>query len=992
MLYFFGRMRFILFLLLIPVCFQAYSTGYVMRSFTSNNGLISSSNNTILQDSSGYIWICSYGGLVRFDGRLFRVFDNSKGFQHYQVSDMLEDRKNNFLICNEKNLFRFNGQKLRQVHTNLPENCVLERFVRTPGNDLYLQTDRGLFQHKSDSQYVSIRFDTLNSADIRALCAINQNTLLAFSHKHHALFVIQYGHLVQRFAIEPDNFFYEFYPVDDALYLSFSKGMKKYQDNTLNNYMPPGFTNGEFITSLFCDQHGELWFTDDSFRLWKQTQNKYVDLSVKYHAPKAILPHFLEDAEGNLFIQFMNGLCVFRESPFQEVPIPSMTSYNTFFMNSFYGQDTFCYGIARNRLQLFDGQKLFTLTIRTDPFLRFDEWRNCQIFPTRFPGVRFVFIRRQGLYLLRNNSLELFNTREPRLDQLVLTSKYDVERNQFYTSHGDTFLCIRPDTVLRFPWKNKNPDIRFHSFEYNQQGTLFFVGTHRYLLAWHQNKLHDLTQQLDLKGHEFSIFLHKEHLWILVHGIALKEYQLDGLHLHLLRTIDKENGLLDPNANHIEFDDEDNIWMNAFTGLYWLQCGTKSKGPVYYSRRIPLHLAGMDAPMIDRIDYHNGKLYTMGVGGMLVIHTSSKALNHHPIATYLVSGTANGRTFESLLDAGIAHQHHAILSLPSAYRQLSFEMGTVYYGFDDAIRYSYRLLGQDAEWKTLLQGNSINYSNLSSGTYTLECRSMNLSDAESNTSCQYVFRIEPAFYETWWFRLGLGLFGFALIVFLIRQRDKRKQNENRIAMQLSELKLEALQSQMNPHFIFNALNSIQNYILQHDELEAARYLSKFSKLMRKTLDHSHHQLIAITDIVQSLQMYLELEAFRFNHEFTYHLSIDEEDDRIHTLELPPMLLQPFVENAIIHGLMPKQGDKKLEIHLFLKQNCFYCVIEDNGVGRQHGKAREGHISRGQKLTEGMIESLRQLRQIEPEIQIIDLKGDHGNAAGTRVEIKIPLEK
>ncbi|QLH45662.1 MAG: hypothetical protein HWD58_08610 [Bacteroidota bacterium] len=84
--------------MLIPVCFQAYSTGYVMRSFTSNNGLISSSNNTILQDSSGYIWICSYGGLVRFDGRLFRVFDNSKGFRHYQVSDMLEDRKNNFLM------------------------------------------------------------------------------------------------------------------------------------------------------------------------------------------------------------------------------------------------------------------------------------------------------------------------------------------------------------------------------------------------------------------------------------------------------------------------------------------------------------------------------------------------------------------------------------------------------------------------------------------------------------------------------------------------------------------------------------------------------------------------------------------------------------------------------------------------------------------------------------------------------------------------------
>ena len=161
--------------------------------------------------------------------------------------------------------------------------------------------------------------------------------------------------------------------------------------------------------------------------------------------------------------------------------------------------------------------------------------------------------------------------------------------------------------------------------------------------------------------------------------------------------------------------------------------------------------------------------------------------------------------------------------------------------------------------------------------------------------------------------------------------------------------------------------------------------------MRKTLDNSHHLLIPISDIVLILEMYLELEAFRFSHEFAYSLQVDEMDDRIHSLELPPMLLQPFVENAIIHGLMPKQGDKKLDIRLSLENNTFFCVIEDNGVGRQDGKSKEGHISRGQKLTEGMIESLRQLRQTEPEIKIIDLKDTTGSAAGTRIEIKIPFE-
>ncbi len=217
-----------------------------------------------------------------------------------------------------------------------------------------------------------------------------------------------------------------------------------------------------------------------------------------------------------------------------------------------------------------------------------------------------------------------------------------------------------------------------------------------------------------------------------------------------------------------------------------------------------------------------------------------------------------------------------------------------------------------------------------------------------------------------------------------------QEKENTIAIQLSELKLEALQSQMNPHFIFNALNSIQNYILKNDPVEAARYLSKFSKLIRKTLDNSYRHFIPIEDIVSTLNMYLELEAFRLNNEFTYSVELDSSDDRIYTVELPPMLLQPFVENAILHGLMPKQGEKSLKVSLYIQDDEVHCVVDDNGVGRHTKTKPEGHISSGQKLVQGMLESLKHLQMNEPNITYTDKYDTHGQPAGCTVHIVIPI--
>jgi LytS/YehU family sensor histidine kinase len=207
---------------------------------------------------------------------------------------------------------------------------------------------------------------------------------------------------------------------------------------------------------------------------------------------------------------------------------------------------------------------------------------------------------------------------------------------------------------------------------------------------------------------------------------------------------------------------------------------------------------------------------------------------------------------------------------------------------------------------------------------------------------------------------------------------------------MSELKLKALQSQMNPHFLFNSLNSVQNYILTNRGIEGAKFLSKFSKLVRQIMENSNHQYLRFEQIVETLKMYVEIESFRFNHEFYYEFNIEENEVLLDSL-MPPMLLQPYVENAIWHGLMPKEGEKKLIIRAFVKNNHIFCQIEDNGIGRSKINVREGHISRGQEMTKGIFDSLKN-KDSEAKLEIIDLIDAENNPIGTRVEMIIPISQ
>ena len=213
----------------------------------------------------------------------------------------------------------------------------------------------------------------------------------------------------------------------------------------------------------------------------------------------------------------------------------------------------------------------------------------------------------------------------------------------------------------------------------------------------------------------------------------------------------------------------------------------------------------------------------------------------------------------------------------------------------------------------------------------------------------------------------------------------------------TESRLQSLRLQMNPHFLFNALNSIQQMILANEEMVATRYLSRFSKLLRSILIHSDKEMISLKEELDILKLYVELESVRFKEAFSYDIHCDEDID-IDEVKIPTLLIQPFVENAIWHGLMHKEGMRNLRIEFIEQDDILQCIVEDNGIGRQ--KAKEMKISTGQDkkhTSKGIEVSMERLKAMQKNggppgsMHIHDLVDEHGHPIGTRIEINLPIQ-
>lgn len=328
----------------------------------------------------------------------------------------------------------------------------------------------------------------------------------------------------------------------------------------------------------------------------------------------------------------------------------------------------------------------------------------------------------------------------------------------------------------------------------------------------------------------------------------------------------------------------------------------------------------------------------------------------------------------------------------------SVDFGCSEFNHPHLLQFRYKLEGIHDQWIDAGKRRYTSFSNLSGGTYKLLI-SAGYGDQLFGPNRILMIIVKPPFWQLFSFWLIISLLLLLISWFIVRQRvrsiKKKAALKASFERRISEVKLSALQAQMNPHFLFNCLNSIKLLTLERKVDEASDYLTRFSRLIRSILNSSNQIVIPLKEELKTLQLYIDMESLRFSHEFQSTLTTDPSID-IEQVKIPPMIIQVFVENAIKHGLRPKPDNKMLDIHFRKVSDKLVCTVKDNGIGRKEAEKHQQHkaINRdsiGIKNTMERISQLKQLHGIDVIIEIKDLY-DNNIPLGTLVKIAFPLNE
>lgn len=449
-----------------------------------------------------------------------------------------------------------------------------------------------------------------------------------------------------------------------------------------------------------------------------------------------------------------------------------------------------------------------------------------------------------------------------------------------------------------------------------------------------------------------------------------------------ISVIDNHNGLRHLRVDNIISDKQGRLWI---TNFHTLICYTPAdKSFVYFDEQNGVSNAGFTVGQRELTK--DGNLLFCN-NGILIADTKSP-LNTKPFIPEVTINRMYDDGGYDLLDPSVP------IKLPYNNAKI-----TLYYLSNTLIAanrffYRYKMEDLDTGWLQPVKNNMVTY-NLRPGNYVFTIQTSYNEGGWHESTAKIKIRVLPPWWQTWWFRILAGSLMAAILFYIYRRRIRSIKAKEQVKQQLAELEGKALRAQMNPHFIFNSLNAIQELIITQHTDEGYRYLSSFSKLLRMVLNNSEKNFIPLSAELEMIQLYLSLEALRFRQSFTYEITVDEKIEQ-EFIQVPSLLLQPYVENAVWHGLRHKEGAKKISIRIAENIDQLQIEIEDNGIGREKAAeikmqkiAGEQFESKGMKLSLQRIALLNQQQGASASTTVIDKKDTDGTPAGTVVVIQLP---
>jgi ligand-binding sensor domain-containing protein len=474
--------------------------------------------------------------------------------------------------------------------------------------------------------------------------------------------------------------------------------------------------------------------------------------------------------------------------------------------------------------------------------------------------------------------------------------------------------------------------------------------------------------------------------WVSTMGGGINRVTLNADGTFLFRYFTTSDGLPSAFVYELEIGNDGRIWAGTREGLAVIDPVTE--GIMAYNATDGL---GFNARGGALHQLRSGEILSGGRGGFHFAHVDSLELNSQVPRPYLYQlETADGTSLLSFID-------QVQVSIGPSDNFFTVTWGAIAFDETPKTRYAYKLEGFDDDWVIAGDRTFARYAKLPGGDYVFRLKAANDQGQWSDELAMLHVHIVPPFTRTIWFYLLVAAAVLALLYAFYRIRVRRVRRESELKAQfdreLAQVEMHALRAQMNPHFLFNSLNSINRFIVKNDSKAASKYLTRFSRLIRLILDNSKSNKVTLANELEAIRLYVELESLRFDDKFSFELEVADNVEP-ENVEIDSMILQPYIENAIWHGLMHKDGHGTLHVSISRNHTALTCVVEDDGVGRAKAaelksKSAVKEKSYGMKITSDRLRMLNNENQAGASVEVTDLVNASGEPSGTRVKINLP---
>ncbi|TVR42657.1 MAG: hypothetical protein EA394_02900 [Bacteroidia bacterium] len=1012
---------------------------FYFRHITRENGLPSNVVRFVTQDFRGYLWIGTDNGLVRYDGHQTRVFRNDPE----DPASLSEDVIHTIYESTDSLLWVGTGRGFavydpyRETFTNYHArtnagrwfpDVEITRFWEDEDGSIWIGSHNGLHHYiRTQDQIVSmLLYDTAKGA--RENLRSYVNNISAFPHRPDTLIVGTQGGLLlvdkNSYEVIQDlnadwkeraaarAFFFE---GDSLLWIGdWAAGLKRLNLQTLEWKIYDFPISPLDIAPKNSDA---LWLATPNMGLvvFNKKDESFTPHGKSEDNPRSLLSNYLQcnifiDRQNNLWVGGKEGLNMLDRSykSFRKIQLPyGLEDARCFYRDKAAGKTYFGTNDQHN-IVFWDENK--------------NEWG---IVPDQTPGVgpyagiRHMYRDHRGVIWatsMTNNLLYI----DPDTQHLTMfldrnggpVTFRDGQSRLYHMAedmHHNLWISAPFDGIIQLDADRK--EATYFRYLPGVRNGLFRSQRYLELMVDHKNRLwigsydgfgvydidrgmflsgrFDALKDMGLWGHGAGGFATDslQRIWVCLHrkGLLRISEENNGFSFKRYHTI---HGLNDPNVSRIAVDSKSNFWI-INEGLVFFNPYTEQMNA--FDDRNGLHKWKSldDRIYIDEDD----QIFLTGQGGFETNMIAGLALRGSIVNLLIEQVEING---SEIFRIGPEPQTRAATFRPSE-KNFKFNFSAICFEDVHQIKYEYKLLGFDELPATVTSRGLAHYTNLPPGKYQFVVRAAHRGvwfDREAG----FEFVIKPYYYQTIWFRMGsLASVILLLTAFIhirgkqIRTREKVKSN---FAKRIAEAEMQSLRAQMNPHFIFNSLNSINTFILKNETDEASDYLTKFSRLIRIVLNNSKNTLVSLEDELEALTIYLELEQIRFSNKFEFAIIIDQFLDT-NRVFVPPLLLQPYVENALWHGLMHKEGRGRIDISALKNGEYVMFTIQDNGVGRKKSAECKSAFelkgkSLGMTIMAERISTINALYGSDAKVTITDLYDTNQRAAGTRVGISLPI--